>query len=109
MNSTGLISFEDIFPPGSLVKYWALFNNLLHQMLSTYISLLPEIFGCVSLVLGCQLCFFQTYFVDLGSSPVGCLAGCAGSVAGSCGQIVANSISIVARRLMEQHPEPNLD
>jgi hypothetical protein len=105
-NSTIL---ENPFPPGSLVPYFNFWTGLVHQLLSTYISLLPEVFSCVSLVLGCQICFIQIGFIDIGSSPVGCLAGCAAATVGSCGQIMANSISVIARRLMEQHPEPNLE
>ena len=105
-NST---SFDNPLPPGSLVPFWSCLTNLVHQLLSTYISLLPELFGCVSLVLSSHICFLKFGFVDVGTSPMFCLAGVAAGTVGTCGQIMANSISVVARRLMEQHPEPIID
>ena len=93
---------------GALLPYYDFWNDIIHQVLSTYISLIPELFSCVSIVLACQICFLQFGMISMGTSPTSCLAVCAGSTVASCGQMLANTVSVIARRLMEQHPDPDI-
>eukprot|EP00088_Acartia_fossae_P059264 TRINITY_DN7012_c0_g2_i1.p1 TRINITY_DN7012_c0_g2~~TRINITY_DN7012_c0_g2_i1.p1 ORF type:complete len:136 (+),score=6.29 TRINITY_DN7012_c0_g2_i1:29-409(+) len=80
-----LITF--LFLPGKIRGSDSPFSTILEIMiegvldevkdtLASYLSMLPEVAGCVGQLIGCQLCFFQFSTTDHGFTHSECMVDC---------------------------------